>query len=311
MHIILTGVSSFTGAWFAAGLAHDGHAVTGTLQRPADAYPELETRRIAMLRAAGVTLVENASYGNPAMLDLIGQGCDVLGFHGSDVRDYRSSGFDIPRAMQSNLSGIRESCQRAVAAGVGRLVYTGSIGEPGEGGGDAPERALSPYGLSKALTWQVIQHYAREAGLPVGKFVVPNPFGVLEQERFCTYLVRQWAQDKVPEVRTPDYVRDNIPVDKLARAYAGFATMPAGTPGHLRRAPSGYTGTQGAFTARFAREIGTRLDLPAPFTLARQTDFSEPLIRINDDAAAPGWNEEQFWDGLAADYAVRILGRPG
>lgn len=305
MRIVITGTSSFTGAWFAAELARDGHAVTGTVQRESGAYPELERRRLAMARAAGVTIAERVSYGSHSFAKLIDRGCDVLCWHGAEVRNYRSVDFDVAGAVATNLTGIAETLSRAVAAGTSRLIYTGSVGEPGEGGGSEPDRAISPYGLSKALTWQAICGEAEQAGLAIGKFVIPNPFGMLEQERFCTYLVRAWSRDETPEVRTPDYVRDNIPVDRLARAYAAFVAAPSAA----RSAPSGYRGTQGEFTARFAGEIGPRLGLSAPFALATQTDFSEPMVRVNSDDPLAPWDEDAFWDRLAADYAARLLGR--
>lgn len=305
LRMIVTGVSSFTGAWIAAELARDGHHVTGTLQRDAGDYPELESRRLEMAQAFGVRLVEQVTYGSPSFDTLIDRGCDVICYHGADVRDYRSPDFEVQRAVATNLAGFAETCRRAVAAGTGRLIYTGSVGEQGEGGGTEPDRAMSPYGLSKGLTWRVMEQETARAGLQLGKFVIPNPFGRFEQERFCTYLIRAWGRNEVPEVRTPDYVRDNIPVDKLARAYADFVA----TPNAARCAPSGYIGTQGAFTARFACEIGKRLGLATPFKLATQVDFSEPLIRINSDAQVPSWNEPVFWDALATDYAERLLDR--
>lgn len=307
MRILLTGASSFTGAWFAAALAGDGHQVTGTLQRRIGDYADLEMRRIAMLQSAGVTLVEQASYGNPVLMDLIGQGFDRLCFHASDVRDYRSADFDLGRALQSNLAGMSEACLAAKAAGTQRLIWTGTVFEPGEAKGDRIDEAITPYGLSKWLTWQALESYAAEAGLALGKFNVANPFGPLEQDRFCTYLVKTWVTGQTAEVRTPDYIRDNIPVDKLARAYADFVALPAQSPGADRCGPNGYVESQGEFTARFAREIGPRLGLATPFSLARQSDFSEPLTRINVGGAEVQWDEGKFWDRLAADYAERLL----
>ncbi len=141
------------------------------------------------------------------------------------------------------------------------------------------------------------------AGLDIGKFVIPNPFGPFEQERYCTYLVRSWLDGQTPEVRTPDYVRDNIPVDALAAAYATFATdLSSGN----RLAPSGYLGTQGDFTRLFASEIGKRMQIATPYTLAEQTDFSEPMVRVNTDPALPNWDEARFWDALAEDYSRRL-----
>ncbi|MGB7656539.1 MAG: NAD(P)-dependent oxidoreductase [Novosphingobium sp.] len=310
MRILLTGASSFTGAWFAAALAGDGHQVTGTLQRRIGDYADLEARRITMLQSAGVKLVEQASYGNAVMMELVSHGFERLCFHASDVRDYRSADFDLGRALQSNLAGMRAACFAAKAAGTQRLIWTGTVFEPGEARGDRLDEAITLYGLSKWLTWQALDFYASEAGLALGKFIVPNPFGPLEQDRFCTYLVRAWANHQAPEVRTPSYVRDNIPVDKLARAYADFVALPPQAAGAERCGPSGYAESQGDFTARFAREIGARLKLPVPFTLARQSDFPEPLTRINLGGAEVQWDEARFWDNLAADYAERLLTPP-
>jgi len=177
--------------------------------------------------------------------------------------------------------------------------------EPYAGHGDQADRAVTPYGLSKALTWEILRFHAQQAGLPTAKFVIANPFGRYEQERFCTYLVRTWLAGETAEVRTPDYVRDNVPVDALAEAYADFAE----DVGKQTCAPSGYVGTQGEFAARFAREIGTRLGIETPFTLARQIDFSEPMTRVAADPLPPSWDEQAFWDDLAAFYSERFSGR--
>ena len=76
--------------------------------------------------------------------------------------------------------------------------------------------AFSPYGLSKGLTAAIVSHRCREFGLRYGKFVIPNPFGPLEEPRFCAYLVRTWRNGEVARINTPAYVRDNIHVSLLA-----------------------------------------------------------------------------------------------
>lgn len=309
LSILLTGASSFTGAWFARALAEQGHAVTATLQRPANQYGDLEARRIAMIRAAGVSLVEGASYGNPVMADLIARGFDRLCFHGADVRDYRSADFDLDRAVASNTAGLGEACRIAIAAGTRRLIWTGTVFEPEAAEGDRIDEAITPYGLSKWRSWQAAVRHAREAGLSLGKFIVANPFGPLEQERFCTYLVRQWAAGQVAEVRTPEYLRDNIAITKLAQAYADFVVREPGARGAEHCGPNGYVETQGAFAERFARELGTRLGIATPLKLAEQTQFPEPRRRINRGGVDVVWDEAAFWDDLARDYAERIIQR--
>lgn len=309
--VLLTGGSSFTGAWFARVLAEQGHRVTAALQRLAVDYPALERRRIAMLVESGVTLVEGVSYGNAAMTALLQCGFDRICFHGADVRNYRSPDFDLDRAVAVNTAGIEEACRLAVAARTRRLIWTGTVFEPEAALGDQVDEAITPYGLSKWLSWQVAERAARQAGLAIGKFIVANPFGPLEQERFCTYLVRQWAAGEVPEVRTPDYLRDNIPITQLARAYADFVALDPIDSAAAFCGPSGFVETQGDFAARFGREIGPRLGLPTPLNLAKQTAFPEPRRRINRGGMITVWDEPAFWDALARDYAERIVPHGG
>ena len=108
------------------------------------------------------------------------------------------------------------------ADGLKGVVMTGSVFEQDEGAGETPLVAFSPYGLSKGLTAEVVRHRCREFGLRYGKFVIPNPFGPLEEPRFCAYLVRTWRKGEIARVNTPSYIRDNIHVSLLAAAYAKF-----------------------------------------------------------------------------------------
>jgi hypothetical protein len=103
-------------------------------------------------------------------------------------------------------------------------------------------------------------------------------------------------------------VRDNIHVSLLAAIYTDFAQALPQTGFH-RINPSGYVETQGAFASRFAREIGSRLDINTPLEFAKQTQFPEPPIRINTDVAVElesNWDERTAWDELAHYYARRF-----
>ena len=217
------------------------------------------------------------------------------------MRDYKSPDFDAIAALDNNTHNAREVCRRLVENGCHRLVATGSVFECNEGEGESPLRAFSPYGLSKALSWQVLQHYAGEQGLAIGKFVIPNPFGPFEEPRFTAYLIRTWAAGETAGVATPAYVRDNIHVSLLAHAYARFVD----TPDASYLAPRGYVETQGEFAQRFATEMRPRLGLDCLLELADQTEFPEPKHRVNTDevdAEALGWDETGSWDELGAYY---------
>ena len=189
---------------------------------------------------------------------------------------------------------------------------TGSVFEQDEGVGTAPLRAVSPYGLSKGLTWQLFRHWALDTELPLHKFVIPNPFGPFEEPRFCAYLMQRWSVGETATINTPAYVRDNIHVSLLARAYAAFVEQSLAGQGWKRCSPSGYVESQGAFATRFAHEIGSRLQIEARVHFGQQVEFTEPFTRINTDrldATALAWHEKRAWDELADYYAGTYFNR--
>ncbi|MCC7147547.1 MAG: NAD(P)-dependent oxidoreductase [Phycisphaeraceae bacterium] len=314
MRILFTGGSSFTGYWFIKELAAAGHEVVGTFQRPdAAAYAgSVAGQRVAKL-ASLCRPVFSCSFGDETFSKLVREAgpWDVLCHHAADVTNYKSPDFDVAAAVQKNTRNLRAVLTDLGAGQCRRIVLTGSVFEGGEGAGSEGLPHFSPYGLSKALTAEAFRYYAAVAGMRLGKFVIPNPFGPFEEPRFTAFLVRQWAEKKKPAVNTPAYVRDNIHVSLLAKAYRQFVASLPGEPGFTKINPSGYVETQGAFALRFAAEMSPRLGLECPVELKRQTEFSEPRVRVNTDVLssdALGWNETAAWDEMAAYYRASAAG---
>jgi UDP-glucose 4-epimerase len=305
MRILFTGASSFTGSWFVRTLAAAGHEVVATFRSPLAAYDGVRARRVADAAAVAEPVAE-VSFGSPRFLDLLrGRRFDVLCHHAAEVTDYKSAEFDVEAAVALNTFGL-DSVLGLLAENQTPVVLTGSVFERDEGAGDEPRRAFSPYGLSKTLTAEIFEHGCEAAGLGLGKFVIPNPFGPWEEPRFTTYLARTWLGGEAAVVRTPAYVRDNVHVTLLALGYVEFvAAVAAGDDAFRRLNPSGYVSTQGEFAERMAGELEPRLGVPCALDLADQTEFAEPRVRMNTDllvAASLGWDEARAWDELAAYY---------
>ena len=143
--------------------------------------------------------------------------------------------------------------------------------------------------------------------MTLGKFVIPNPFGPLEERRFTHYLMKSWSEAATPTVNTPEYVRDNIHVSLLAKIYTHFTTNLRN--GTSRATPSGYVESQGVFTSRLALQIRQRLNWKCEFKLNIQTEYPEPRVRINADSTESGsfnWNETTAWDEFA-DYYAQVM----
>lgn len=308
MKVLLTGASSFSGFWFAEQLAALGAEVTAPLRAAPASYQGVRGLRVAKLEKVA-EIVAGVSFGEDGFLDLIGsRQFDALCHHAAEVGDYRSADFDVARALSINTRNFRQVVERMAKSGLKAVVATGSVFEQDEGAGTAPLRAFSPYGLSKGLTFQVMRYWCSAIGMPLGKFVIANPFGPYEEQRFCAYLVGKWRNGEAAEVRTPRYLRDNIHIDLLASAYACFVFEMAANRVDRRLGPSGYVETQGDFAQRVARELAPRLGLKGDLRLAEQTDFAEPLARVNTDVVAPGdygWSETNAWDAMAEFYTNR------
>jgi UDP-glucose 4-epimerase len=306
MRILFTGASSFTGYWFVRELVAAGHEVVAAC-RGDGRYEGLRGERVRMVRELCVTRF-GCAFGNDDFLALAKTSFDVLCHHGAEVADYRSPDFDPYRAAAANLHRLPEVLRALKDRGCGRLVLTGSVFEANEGAGSMPLRAFSPYGLSKTLTAAAAAFYADREGFTFEKFVIPNPFGPFEEPRFTAYLMKTWLAGETAHVQTPRYVRDNIHVSLLAKAYAAFvgASPPSGTVRRLN--PSGYPESQGAFAERVRREVETRLGRPCRLELGAQSEFPEPPVRINTDlldAEQLGWIEAQAWDDFVGYYASR------
>jgi UDP-glucose 4-epimerase len=303
MKILFTGASSFTGFWFVQTLARAGHEIFCPLTGPPDRYEGLRKERLERLKPL-CRLIPQAPFGSENFLKLAAEKFDLLCHHAAEVVNYKSPDFDPLRALERNTLHLRAVLDALHCP----VVLTGSVFENDEGAGEEPRRAFSPYGLSKGLTFQVFRFYCGQAQLPLGKFVIANPFGPWEEPRFTAYLMQRWKSGQPAEVRTPDYIRDNIPVDLLAAAYAQFARTVAGaTEPLLKCAPSGYIGTQGEFARRMANEVRTRTGWACELKLGPQTDFSEPLRRVNTEPATrmiSDWNETASWDAFVAFYTT-------
>lgn len=308
MKILFTGASSFTGYWFATKLATAGHDVFCALRGKMEAGNDLRGERLRHLRG-NCRLIQNVPFGSAGFVDLVRAGgpWDLLCHHAAEVANYKSPDFDAIQALASNTANLRQVLA-AGSSGLKGVLLTGTVFEPDEGRGSEGLRAFSPYGVSKRLTWEIFRHYCHEAGVPLGKFVIPNPFGPFEEKRFTAYLMELWRAGKIAAIRTPAAVRDNIPADLLASVYLRFAEELVQSHSPLAHvSPSGYTGRMDEFSKIMAQQVRSRTSWACELEIIPQLDFNEPLERINLQPAKtliPSWSEMSFWDSYVAYYAA-------
>lgn len=303
MRILFTGASSFSGLHFVRALVGAGHTVVMPLRREKEAYEGLRKERVELLKPLGERIFR-CTFGSDLFLDLVASSpWDLLCHHAADVTNYKSPDFDVLSAVDSNTHRLLEVITTLQQVGCNRMLLTGSVFEQGEGAGSDELRAVSPYGLSKGLTSEMVRYRCQVEEMHLGKFVIPNPFGPYEEARFTSYLMRTWLANETAHVATPAYVRDNIHVSLLAAGYAAFAARLPETKGFSKHHPSGYVESQGSFTLRFAEAMRPRIERPCEFTTKCQEHFAEPTVRINTERLAYTCDsEDRAWDAIAEYY---------
>lgn len=308
MKIFFTGASSFSGYWFVQALVKKGHDVHAVFtKKELNDYSEEGFYRQRVSRLLNlVNPIWNSSLGQDTFFEALqNHSWDAICLHGAAVSNHKSAAFPVMESLATNINGYQDFLKLMPEIGNPHIVATGTYFEANEGTGSERLDNFSPYALSKRLTWDYMEFFAQETTAKLSKFVMPNPFGEFESKGFTSYLVKNWMNGLVPSVRTPDYVRDNIPVSLLAKCYEGFVSSLGPESVASKFNPSGFVSSQGEFAQRFANEMLPRLKIPCPLEFMKQVDWNEPRIRINCDSAfkfCPDWNQTQFWDGLASWY---------
>lgn len=305
MNVLFTGASSFTGYWFVKELVEAGHEVTCTFTKDPSEYQGVRKERVEEIRGLCKPL-DKVKFGDDKFLEAIKGGkWDLLCHHAAEVGNYRSDEYDIGMVLKNNTNSLGQVLEDLKASGCEHVLLTGSVFEKDEGDGTKPLEPFYLYGLSKHFTHEVFKYMSVQKDMVLGKFVIPNPFGPMEDPKFTTYLIKTWYKGETPEIRTPEYVRDNVHVTLLAKVYVDFAEKLVHSDEELKINPSQYVGKQGDFGELFAKEMGPRLGISCPLGFADQKEFPEPKERYNTDMIDVHkyhWEEEKAWGQLAKFY---------
>lgn len=306
--VLLTGATSFTGAHIARAFHDAGYEVAATLTgRLADYSDPVVQRRREHSRVR--EWVENAPFGSTRLLEFLqANAIDVFVNHGASIKGYRQPDFDYLASVKIATENLRQVVEATAKAGCKRWIHSGSIFEADEGeAGLVPApaaEAMSIYGIAKSMVWQPLRFYVVGAGLSLSKIVIPNPVGTFENvDRLIPVFAQMWKAGKVPSVRTPQLVRDNLPAPWLAKVYAAEAASAPQTLPRVRR-PSAYALSNEAFLQLVARNFGKEWGRELSFESVPQT-VSEPLRRVNVEAV-PEMAQAEVRDAFWKDWALSL-----
>lgn len=294
---LITGATSFSGTWFTKTMLDAGIECIA-VSRNTESQSTIVQSRLNWVRKYYpdfklTTLKE--MHGIPSV--------DVVCFHGTATFDYRNPQFDIDLAVQSTLeisTIIHSKFKNAL------YVHTGTFSEPNESIGNNT-LSFNPYSTSKNIIYN--EHKALIGEDQLFKYVMPNPFGPLENHKFTGYLIQQWAVGKKPLIKSPNYVRDNVPIDLLSAHYVQTLINYTKGLGARTAWPSKYIESNLAFAKRYANHFNELTGYPTPIDAVLHHEFEEPRIRINKDYCedtVKGWSEIDSWTKTIEEAAERF-----
>lgn len=221
-NLLLTGVSSFTGFWFAKKLRAKGFNIICPLPRSKGDYFDIKSIRIQNLED-DITLVFDCPIGSKKFKALLNKKYEAICLHAAHVTDYQSSKFDLLFSLTQNLNDIEYILEQSMDNGTKSIIWTSSIFEDvidkNDEDFDYYKVPWLKYALSKKTSYTIVKHLALSIGLNFVRFVIPNPFGPFEDQKLCFHLTKSLMQGNDFIIKTPDYVRDMIHIEKLAEIY--------------------------------------------------------------------------------------------
>ena len=296
MKILMTGVTCFSGYWFARQLILDGNEL---ICFRAKSNKDSIDLNVWLEKLNTEELPFRVQTVDSKFLDR--ENIDLLLLHGSSMRNRRSRNFDVDSAVKETVV-ISEFIQQHF--NVKCVVHTGTFSERDEGVGESPRIAFNPYSESKSRIYEA--HCDLFSDQPLLKYVMPNPFGIFQKDNMFSYLESKWRENLQPSIANPYYIRDYVPIDLLSQNYANVVCKFAkGEFNEKKYSPSFYAMTNKEVVSLYAQKVYENTKIQYTFSTNEQLNFEEPRVRVNLNVAteyAVEWSEVNFWKNLTNKF---------
>lgn len=300
MRILFTGASSFTGMHFVLSLLEGCNEVWCTFTKDSLLdYDEVKKNRIQKFWTFTHNIM-GTQVGDTKFLDAITNGnFDVVCMHAAHGTESFRNGMTWGSAIACSADAIDDIVIACKNSGVKDIVLSESYQQGRDG-----TISSNDYRFSKEMTSRMYQYACKKHGVNLRTFVIPNPFGPFENEKFTLSAMRAWSSGKAFKVNEPEVNTDNIHVDLLSQVYREFILYK-----DKNYVATQYQGSQWNFALKFAREMKKRLIIDTVLEIdgSRELDTPAASYFFHSDkcelVCGYLWNEEASWDELAKYYS--------
>jgi UDP-glucose 4-epimerase len=236
MRVLVTGGAGFIGSTLVDRLLAEGHAV--------DVVDDLSTGSLANLAQARADSARDITFHrldvrSPTLVDLFTRRHPEVVFHLAAQADVRVSVDRPVFDAEVNIIGTLNVLEGARAAGTKKVVFAASggtlYGEPDKlpVRESAPQRPLSPYGVSKKTGIDYLTAYRALHGIEFSALALGNVYGPRQDPHgeagvVAIFAGRLLAGEQCTIFGDGDQTRDFIYVDDVVDAFARAATRGGG-----------------------------------------------------------------------------------
>lgn len=268
--VYVSGATSFTGAWIAKNFSNQGFSVYSSGSDQVQGYDEIRQKRYSLLKSfvkSHFALSDSSDLEN----SILNSKPEVFVFHHHYMKNYRSSDYEFDKAVEFGKSQADIIIRSLKSVNAKGIIYTGSYFEAGERGSQL-NNVVTPYAASKTEVYNYLKSQCELHGLMLGKVVIPNPIGPLENlDRLIPTVVRKTLCKEKVSIPNPNLIANNIDVRKLADNYVSVALQSNFDKVEAR--PDGWMISTGALLQTCVVGLISQLTSDAP-----QIDFGTPLL---------------------------------
>ena len=277
MNILFLGASSFTGFHFVNELSKiKKNKIYCTLTKNINQYKSIRYERIKFLsKKKNIIFLKKIKFGDKKFINLLKQiKFDIFCFHHAFTKDYNdNSKFKFQKSIKENTKNIHEVFKLIDFKSL--IIISNTIFQ------DIPTKkykAVNNYGISKSNSFNQIKYYCKKNNIKYRSIYITNPWGVYEEKKLNYYLIKNWFDNKNAHISHPNYIRDNIYIDKLSQSYKRVILSKSNKVDFF---PSGICSSNKMFIEALKKKFEQFFQKKVKVTYANNAIYNQPMCRIN------------------------------
>ena len=277
MKILFVGVSSFTGYHFVKKLSENKkYKITCTLTKNFNSYNSIKFERLKLIKNnKNINLINKTKFGDKKFIQLlIKNKFDIICLHHALTKNYNSNlKFNLKKSLIENTRNIEtvfKIIDRKTIVIVSNTVFQKIKSKNYE--------SVNNYGISKSISYDKIKYFCKKYKLKYKSIFITNPWGTLEEKKLNFYLIKKWIENKNPIISHPNYIRDNIYIDKLSKLYKKIVLSKSNK---IEYFPSGICSTNKVFIEAFKKKFEQFFNKKVKVTYSNKASYDQPICRIN------------------------------